>query len=281
MSDAQTVPAADLHLHSNHSDGLDSPARVVERAAQLGIDAIALTDHDTTSGVPEALAAAERHGVTCIPGVEISTLFSGHEIHVVGLGVDLLHEGLAAGLRENQDRRLERIRQILARLGDAEASLSWEDVALGLKGPSPGRMHVAAALQRHGYTRTVQEGFDRYLNRGRPAHVPWTPLPIEDAIRIIHEAAGLAILAHPGLNKSTRSLLPKLLESGFDGIEAYHTAHTIAVTGRLLRVANEQGLLVSGGSDCHGLMKGREEMGRAGLPQAHLRALQARLQARA
>jgi predicted metal-dependent phosphoesterase TrpH len=270
----------DLHLHSTCSDGSDSPARVVERAAALGIAAIALTDHDTLGGVSEAAAAAERLGLGFVPAVEVSTHFSGREIHVLAYGVQPGHAAFEAFLAPVREGRATRATAILVRLRDLGFEIAMDDVAGSVGEHSVGRMHIALLLKQRGHTKTTQEGFDRYLNFGRPAYVPKPLPPTAEAITVIQAAGGLAVLAHPGLGKSTHKQLPKLLALPFDGIEAYHIAHTPAQTERFLHAAAERGLLITGGSDCHGTIKGAPEMGKVQTPIACYEALQARLASR-
>ncbi len=258
---------ADFHLHSSRSDGSDSPAQVACRAAGAGMAALALTDHDTVLGVEEARAGAEAAGIAFLTGVEISASLDRREVHVVGLGIDCRSEpllGLLSGLRAGRRERSGRMLRLLANAG---ISLELPETPDEGPGSFTGRMHIAAALHARGVTRSVQDGFDRFLKPGRPAWVPKTLVPVEEAVNAIHGASGLAFLAHPGLGSGFGRMLPLLLSLPFDGIEAFHVSHTPRQTGEFLAVARERGLLVSGGSDCHGTIKGRApEMGRVKVP---------------
>lgn len=264
----------DLHLHTNYSDGSDAPARVAQRAAECGLAAIAITDHDTVAGVEEARAAAQNLSLEFITGVEISGEDEGAEVHVVGLGVNPVEAGLLEGLETLARARRERVEAILSLLREKGIALDCEIANAHVAGGSVGRMHVAAELYRRGFTRTVQQGFDRFLNPGRAAYVPKKNMNLDEAIARIHGAGGLAFLAHPGLGTHTRRRLQALLSFPFDGIEAYHVVHSPGETAAFLELARERKLLVAGGSDCHGTVKGaRPEMGKVHVPYEHFTRL--------
>ena len=271
------APYADLHLHTNRSDGSDAPARVVERAAALDIGAIAITDHDTAAGVEEAALAAAASGVGFLRGVEISAVHERRELHIVGLGIDSACGALLSRLSHSQDARLERARAIVAKLAGIGIAIGLDSVLARVEGNAVGRMHVAAELTALGITRRTQAAFDRYLNHGCPAYVPKELMPAETAVAAIHEAGGLAFVAHPGLGKGIRKLLPHLLALPFDGIEAYHISHNPGRIAEFEQLAKDRGLLVSGGSDCHGAIKGPPEMGKVRMPLAYYERIRERL----
>jgi 3',5'-nucleoside bisphosphate phosphatase len=266
---AQATAFCDLHLHTFHSDGLDAPEAVVARAIKLKLSALAITDHDTLSGVEAARNAAEQSGLGFLSGVEVSASFGGKEVHVVGLGISTEPSALRERLEWLCRERAVRAEHILARLERLGIPLELEG---GIR--NIGRLHIALTA---GITRTAQEGFDRFLNPGMPAYVPKATLPLEEALPLIREAGGLSFLAHPGLNQHTRSSLHELLKLPFDGLEVYHVSHNRASTSRFLRLARERGLLVSGGSDCHGGAKGQLEMGRVRVPLESFERIQERL----
>ncbi len=246
----------DLHLHSSCSDGADAPDQVAARAAACGAAAIALTDHDTTAGLARARTAADALGLGFLEGVEISAAHQDRELHVVGLGVAPEAESLRALLDALGDMRRRRASKIVERLHRVGVHLDPPEPTPDQEQTPPGRMHVAVALQRMGAAATVQGAFDRYLNRGCPAHVPKQLPPVAQAIDAIHDAGGLAFLAHPGLGRRLLRHLPALLEFPFDGIEAWHPSHTPEITQECVHAAQARGLLLSGGSDCHGGVKG-------------------------
>lgn len=270
---------ADLHLHSTCSDGADPPEEVVARAAAAGARALALTDHDTTGGNDRAAAAAQAHGLQYLRGVEVSTVFERLEVHVVVLGARPNDAPFEAALSRLREARTQRSAAILVRLAELGHALSPEALlaAAGPPNASPGRMHIARALADAGVVRKPQDAFDRLLNPGRPAYVPREKLDTAQALDLIHAASGLAFVAHPGLNKSLRKALPRLLALPFDGIEAYHVSHTPGRMEELTQLAEAQGLLISGGSDCHGGMKGGRELGRVRLPWSRVAAILERI----
>lgn len=273
---------ADLHVHTNHSDGSDSPKMVVERAARAGLSAIAVTDHDTVSGLSDAHMAGAFHNVEVFPGVEISATFAGTEVHIVGLGVDHWCAPLLNKLNELQTSRSNRVDQMIARLKGLGIALERAEVEAqaGVEG-ALGRMHVARALLARGVTTSVQEGFDRFIRKGRKAFVPKKAMKCAEAIDLIHEAEGVAILAHPGLGNGLEPLLPRLLRLPLDGIEVYHVSHTAGHVTSFTQVALEHDLLISGGSDCHGRVKGEEPgLGTVRVPYHHVECIKDALRER-
>lgn len=267
----------DLHLHSTYSDGSDTPEAIVARACAVGAAAIAITDHDTVAGVAPGRAAAEAAGLGFLSGVEISAGHKYREIHVLGLGVDEAEVRLVRGLDALCTARNDRGVRILERLAEAGCPLPTFASGQPDSGSALGRMHIACAMTEAGYVQKPQEAFDRYLNAGKPAFVPKETMPLEDAITLIHGAGGLAFVAHPGLGKSVRRMLPELLEFPFDGIEAYHVSHNPGRVEEFIALARERGLLITGGSDCHGTIKGRALLGAVQTPAAVLDSILAAL----
>jgi 3',5'-nucleoside bisphosphate phosphatase len=268
---------ADLHLHSNHSDGAQSPARVVERARKATMSAMALTDHDTVSGVAEARETAAQLDLPFLEGVEISTRFDKTEVHILGLGVDIENGQLLEKLSVLQSARNTRVDRIAEKLAEEGIRIDPAKVLARTAGVAAGRMHVAAELQAQGKVQSLQEGFDRFLNYGGAGYVPKEVMAIDEAIDCIHAAGGLAFVAHPGLSKNLRRILPALLEFPFDGIEAYHISHSPGRTHEFMAIAQERGVLICGGSDCHGGVKGTIEMGKVRMPLHHFETIWTRL----
>ncbi len=256
----------DLHLHTNHSDGSDSPARVVERAAGLGLAAMAITDHDTVSGLAEAAEVAGRLGIELLPGVEISSKLGENEVHILGLGVDPGPGPLIDALARQTEGRRSRAERMVARLNELGVPVERKNVEARTADGVVGRMHVAQEIMAVGYAETVQEAFDKYIKAGRPAYVPKDVIAIADAVELIHTAKGLAFVAHPGLG-NLHLRLDRLLEYPFDGLEVYHSRHTQDHVRQFEDIVRSRGLLATGGSDCHGTVKGeRPLMGSAGVP---------------
>ena len=272
----------DLHLHSTASDGSDAPAALAARVADAGLSAAALTDHDTVAGVPAFLAAARRHGFTGVAGVELSVdadVPDGGHMHLLGLLIDPDHAGLRetlARLRQTRETRAYRILERLAGLGIAIDPAEL-DAAAG-EGSSIGRPHIARLLIRHGVVASVQEGFDRFLGEGCPAFVDKEKLDEASAIRLVHAAGGLAVLAHPqylgypdldGLCDRIRGLM----NLGLDGVEVYYPGLPADMRDALLALAREAGLVVSGGSDYHGAVKPDTPIGAGEVPDSVLEAM--------
>lgn len=241
----------DLHIHTTLSDGTLTPQQVVEVALEKGLTAIAVADHDTIAGVRSALQAARGTGLTVVPAVEISTEHEDTEVHILGYYFDLDNRDLAEKFRYVRSSRLLRGEEIAAKLRALGMEITLGDIAAESDGESLGRPHAAAALVRKGYVSSVQEAFERYLRRGRPAYVPRYKLTPFAAAEAIRNAGGCSVLAHPGLGVGTR-LIRDLIADGLQGLEAYHSQHTPSHTRRALGLAAEYGLLVTGGSDSHG-----------------------------
>lgn len=269
---------ADLHSHSTASDGSDPPARVVERARAAGLAVMALTDHDTVAGVEEAKAAGRRLGVRVVPGTELTCYVGKREIHVLGYGIDIHHAGLAEHCRRFQEARITRARLIGERLAAAGAPINMDAVMAEADGGVVGRPHIAKALIAAGHVKDFQEAFDRFLGEGGPANVHKLNVSPEECVAVIREAGGVAIMAHPALGEQY-DLVPTLLAAGAVGIEVWHSAHDWSATEKLHMIAIERGLAKTGGSDCHGNIKGQEPiLGRFGLQLEAWRAFEKVLQ---
>ncbi len=246
---------ADLHCHSTASDGSDSPTCVVERAAERGIKVLALTDHDTVAGVAEAQAAGERLGVQVIPGVELTCYVGKREIHVLGYGIDINSAPLLEHCRKFQEARIARADAIGKRLAEAGVPINMEKVMATADGGVVGRPHIANALIEAGHVANFQEAFDKYLADGKPANVPKLMIDPKECLDVIHEAGGIAVMAHPALG-NMEDLIPMFHGLGVEGIEVWHSAHHQVTSERLKTKAIQRGLLKTGGSDCHGSIKG-------------------------
>jgi len=255
----------DLHLHTTHSDGSCTPAEVIELAAKVGITALAITDHDITTGVPEAVPAGKARGIEIIPGVEISSLLSGSELHMLGYFLDYEDASLNDRLTRLRESRHRRNPQIIERLQTAGIDITYDEVRALAGTDSVGRPHIARVLMEKRVISSVKEAFNLWLAYGRPAYVPRElPTPAE-AILWIKEAKGLAVLAHPTWVKTTEGtlmdLVRRLKADGLDGVEVYYSTHTPRQTRDYLALSKQQDLLVTGGSDFHGLTKPDIEVG--------------------
>ncbi len=248
----------DLHIHSAASDGANTPAEIVELAVGKGLGAIALTDHDTVSGLDEFMCSAKAHPeLAAVPGVEVSVTYRYSSIHITGLFIDHSNKKLSDLLREIRTNRDTRNVQIIRKLNDRGFKITLEEVEAVAAGESVGRPHFAKILIEKGYFKEPQEVFDKCLKRGAPCYVArGLPTP-EEAICAIHEAGGLAFWAHP-LHRSessesyVESVLDDFMLCGLDGIEAYYSTFSDIQQKLLLDTARKYGIMVSGGSDFHG-----------------------------
>ncbi|HPY89137.1 MAG TPA: PHP domain-containing protein [Lentisphaeria bacterium] len=249
----------DLHCHSTASDGTLTPAELVDAAMTSGLQAVALTDHDTTDGLDEFLAAAaDKPDFLAIPGIELSCQAStGDNCHIVGLFVDPSCPELIALTAQIRARRDERNVRMLARLVELGMPLTMEEVVACSGGDVIGRPHFAQALIARGYCRNPREAFQNLLGRGRPAYSGRTPVPAAECLAVLRQASAVTVWAHPMTccamtTARCRKVVQELQANGLDGIEAYYTDHTGTQTQAVLDIARENGLLVSGGSDFHG-----------------------------
>ena len=271
---------ADLHMHTNFSDGTYTPEELAGHAKRCGFRAVALTDHDTMEGCARMGVACEAGGVEFIPATELTAEHGGHELHMLGYFLDAQNERLATDLAKFQQVRQQRIHDMVARLNEMNVPIKAEAVFTLANCRSPGRPHVARTLVQGGFCRSLDEAFERYLRKGKPAWVPKFKISATDAINLIHHAGGLAVMAHPGLNHND-DLIPDLVAAGMDGIECFHTKHSTTLNQRYLMIADKYRLLVTGGSDCHGMSKGKPLIGTIKIPYDCVERLKERVLQRA
>jgi len=256
----------DLHSHSTASDGSYSPSDLLALAGERGLKALALTDHDTVSGLPEAGAAAERAGVSLIKGVEIEIAFEPGEFHLLGLRLEDLGGELAEVLAGLAAARDDRNRRILEKMSDAGFPATMEDLKAVAGGGTAGRPHIAALLVERKAVRTKQEAFDKYLGKGRPFYSPKECLELGYAMQVVKDAGGLPIVAHPMSLFVSWGRLGKLMDEwkdlGIVGIEAYHPTAKLGQCRRLETMARDRGFKITAGSDFHGAIRPERKLGR-------------------
>ena len=257
----------DLHTHSTCSDGTFTPSELVVYAAKKGLAAFALTDHDTTDGLSEAAETARKYNIEFVPGIEFSTEYQGHDIHIVGLDIDPFQEELAAKLRsfrQNRDSRNEEMIRLLQTVGGFDITLEDLRSAYG-KGTVLTRAHFGRWLFEHGFVKSISEAFDRYLGDGCPCFVSKKRTRPETAIRLILAAGGIPVLAHPLLYQLSpdelETLVRQLKEAGLQGIEAIYSSNTGMDEINMRRLARRLDLKISGGSDFHGKNKPLIDLG--------------------
>lgn len=245
---------ADLHLHTTTSDGTFTPEEIVCKAAQEGFDLIAVTDHDSMDGIERASMAAETLGLHVLSGVELSC-GAQKEIHVLGYGIDMDNAALKQFCAERRAQRIARTEEMVKRLCDLGKPVSIVRVRELARGVM-GRPHVARALVEAGHAASVSEAFERYLKPGKPGYVPKEDVRVSEAVRLIREAGGAAVLAHPMELKMGETALESLVHEwktqGLAGMEVYHPSAQNNHAHALYQMAQREGLLVTGGSDFHG-----------------------------
>jgi predicted metal-dependent phosphoesterase TrpH len=244
----------DLHTHTTASDGRCAPAELVARAAAAGVSVLSVTDHDTVGGCDLAAAACETSGLTLVPGIEITAVEDGIDVHVLGYFIDRQSPALHTFLAEQRRRRVARVREMIERLREFGIQLDGDTIlrpGIDDATRSVGRPWIARALVAGGHVADTNEAFDRWLSRGRPAFVPRLAARPAEVFARIHEARGLASVAHPGL-LARDEWLPVFARAGVDALEAYHTDHDGSQTAHYVALAAQLRLAVTGGSDYHG-----------------------------
>jgi 3',5'-nucleoside bisphosphate phosphatase len=244
----------DLHLHTTASDGLCSPRQLVEQAAAAGVTTLAVTDHDTVAAVAEVAALSSAAGLAFVPGIEITAIEDGADVHILGYFLDPASPRLAAFLSAQRESRVARVHAIAERLASLGVGINVGpllETANRQNGSSIGRPQIARALVAAGHAVDTNDAFERWLGRGRPGFVPRVGAQSEEVIAIIHNAGGLASLAHPGITR-VDARIAALRNAGLDALEAYHSDHDADTRDRYLALARDLGLLVTGGSDYHG-----------------------------
>ena len=260
---------ADLHLHTQFSDGTFTPEELAGHGSRLGFAALALTDHDTVEGCARMAAACTAAGIEFIPGAELTAEYNDTELHILGYFLDTHNPKLLAEIAKFQAVRQNRIREMVARINEMGVPLEADTVFALANCKSPGRPHVARAMVKAGLVSHLDEAFERFLKKNRPAWVPKKKVSALEAIELVHQAGGLAVMAHPGLNR-TDEIIPALVNAGLDGIECFHTKHSTATSERYLEIAEKFNLLITGGSDCHGFSKVKPLIGGIKLPYEHV-----------
>lgn len=263
---------ADLHIHSVHSDGSDTPENIVIRAAKLGFSCISITDHDTCCGINEAVAVGEKHGVEILPGIEISTAQGDKSVHILGYMMDINSPYLKEIYSETRAGRLERMKRMVAKMNGLGYSIDFSELLEFIGDGTVGRGLLGRFLVEKCYFKSLDAVFEKLLGDDGPVYEPVPVLSPEDVISFVKKAGGVTSLAHPG---STRidSEIPRLVKAGLGGIEVYNAQHTRDMESRYRELAERHGLLVTGGSDTHGAKMFGRRLGDVKLNYDHVERL--------
>jgi 3',5'-nucleoside bisphosphate phosphatase len=268
---------ADLHIHTHFSDGGLSPRDVIARSRASGLSTIAITDHDHTGGIAEALSAGARAGIEVIPGIELSAMLNGAEIHILGYFINPEHEALQEFLYRVREERRKRAVRMVEKLNGLNLPLPLEAVLDQAGEGSIGRPHIANAMVEQGLAASYQEAFYRYLGTGRPAYEEKFPVSPADTIQVIRATGGLSFIAHPGTAMEDHVLL-ECIRAGVDGIEVVHPAHSQDLVHHYRGIVEEYFLLASGGSDFHGGRRNDDQaLGKYTVPREFVEAMRRRL----
>lgn len=243
---------ADLHTHTNFSDGYCTPDELIHKAKKAGLRYLAITDHDNVDAVEEAIQLGKENGLEVIPGVEISAEHNGREVHILGYFFDYKNAELLTYLKNFRVERIKRAEKIIEKLNGLGFALKIEDVLAKAKGNgSIGRPHIAISMMELKYTDNYYEAFNKYIGDGKSAYVKKPNIAAQDAIKLINKSGGLSFIAHPGKNIREKTLI-ELIEFGIDGIEILHPSHSPADITYFQTIMGQYFLLESGGSDYHG-----------------------------
>ncbi len=263
----------DLHLHSYYSDGNMSPQALVQRAHQLDLAAVSITDHDTILGQEESLRAGKKYRVEVLTGIEFSMREDGLNIHIIGYLIDPANPALVKNVDKLGQARVGRAKMIVDKLMAYGLEIPFQDILEKAGEGTIGRPHIAQVLVKRGLVRSIQEAFGRYIGDGGPCYVPKTVLPSVRVFELIKEAGGVAIWAHPGKNILRRDLLERLCRFGIAGIEVWHPHHDLDIERKVHAAALEKGLIMTGGSDFHFREAMQSDMGEVTVPYETVTAL--------
>ncbi len=262
----------DLHFHSTFSDGTYTPSYIASIAREKGFSALALTDHDTVDGLPEFFEACAANGLQPMTGMELTCQIGVREVHLLGYDFDMAHQRLCEELKVQQEHRAQRVQRMIEKLRGLNIDISLDQVMARAGKASLGRPHVALALVESGVVQTVDRAFAEYLVRGAPGFVDKPRLGVKEAIRLIREAGGIAVLAHPGI-AHTDGAIPELVRAGLQGLEVWHSKHDESTVRKYLQMTERYKLLATGGSDCHGMTKQKQLLGLIKLPMERFQAI--------
>lgn len=270
---------ADLHIHTYYSDSTSSPQEVVDDAVAAGLSCIAITDHDVIDGIDPVKSAAEPHGLEVIAGIELSSELNGKDIHILGYGFDYNSSPLVDKLHDIQQARIERIKKMIEKLKSLGIdNITFEDVAAKTRSDSVGRPHLAMVLQEKGWVSSMRAAFDKYIGEGGPAYfTKYNQTPFE-AIKLITDSGGVAVMAHPMYTQKDE-LISQFVKGGLGGLEVYYPNCTETVLKFYKNLASKYNILATGGSDAHGKAKTHTYIGKTQIPYELVEALKSQFRA--
>lgn len=259
------IKFADLHVHTSLSDSTFSPEEVIQHAAHYGLSAVAITDHDCVSGISPTIKFASHYDIEVIPGVELTAEIEDCEVHILGFYIDWQNKWLMGELEKICQIRVERIHKMVERLRQSGINITAQEV-LELSGKgSVGRLHLARVLEKKGCVSSIEEAFKKLIGDGCPCYVKRLRPTPKEAIGMINKVGGIAVLAHPHTMYGD-TLIPQLIQDGIKGIEVYYSDQSEFAIRRYEDLAHKHNLIITGGSDCHGLGKGEVSMGKVKIP---------------
>lgn len=243
----------DLHVHTNYSDGRFKPRKVIDLAIERNLSGIAITDHDTVLGLREAIEYSNKfENFKVIPGIELGSIYNDEEVHILGYFINCNSPELLNITKKLRESRIQRAKDIVYNLNKLNIDINYEEVQHLTKDDFIGRVHIARVLVNKNYVSSIKEAFEEFLDIDAPAYVMRKTLSIKESIHLIRKSNGIAVLAHPGLLKDKVKIINYCMENGIQGIECIHSKHSKGNTELFKRIAKENKLLITGGSDCHG-----------------------------
>ncbi len=270
---SNTLPCIDLHIHSYFSDGDLSPTKIVEKAAKLELKAIAITDHDNVEGIAEGIGAAKEHRIEFVPGIELSSVYREMDVHILGYHINTNHPGLLKKIILLKEARRDRAKKIVQKLNGLGLDLKFETVLEMAGHGAIGRPHIANAMVKEELVYSAKEAFDKYLGYKSSAYVDKMDLSLSEACALIRQASGIPVLAHPAAYRDLLKFIDEMITNGIQGIEAIHSLHSNEDIKYFLELGKKKGLLLTGGSDCHGHRKDNPLMGQVRVPYEFLEGL--------
>ncbi len=268
---------ADLHIHTYYSDSTSSPQEIVNEAVKNGLSCISITDHDIIEGIIPTQEVARGRSLEVIPGIELSSEFESKDIHILGYFINIQKGPLVEKIESFLEGRVRRMKQMIINLQDVGIKdITFEEASALTKSRALGRAHLAMLLTQKGHVKSFKDAFEKYLAQGRPGYAPKFKQTPFEAIDLIHQSGGLAVMAHPMITQKDE-LISRMVKYGLDGLEVYYPNCTPVVTGFYEKLAKKHGLLMTGGSDAHGVAKVYTYVGKVAIPYGFVEKMKQKL----